>query len=374
MVRKKLDIDQSQSCYAAVTLLAFDFAYIEHFDHQKEILFLDWATNGFFALLDCSIAELQKNENGWRSLGHNEDILTINPHIQNLKNEIGSCAEYRIVTKKGEILWIRDYAQPVNDPNEPSKIKIFGAIKNLTDEKRILSELQSAQADFVYRASHELRTPLTTAILTADLLREGCNDEEASQYWEILGTELHRQKQLVDRLLTLGRLESGHIRYNYSIFDPTLTVNEAITSQQPQLLSKQIKTTLTITPDLAPIHADRDALLQIIINLLNNAIKFSPPESVIDLAVSNQEKDREGKNKTGVCIRISDKGIGIPPEDLPLLFSKFFRAKNAIEESIPGSGAGLYIVKSMLEELGGDIQVESKVNAGTTFKIWLPCD
>lgn len=366
-------LDHSISCYQAVSPLAFDFAYLERYHPQDGTLTLHWASQGFLDLIELTSAEIIKDKKGWRSLCHKEDATLVTPHIQNITNGKGSAAEFRVITKSGATIWLRDYAQSEKKVDHSTYVTILGAVKDLTDEKRNAFELQSGQADFIYRASHELRTPLTTAILTADLLKEGCDREEAAKYWEILDAELHRQKLLVDRLLTLGRIESGHIRYNYTSLESISIIKEAITSQKPLIDTKQIKIELEYPPDLFSIRADFDAVLQVIINLLNNAIKYSPSESTINLTLSNQDRDFSGMRRDGVCVEISDQGIGIPPEDLPLLFSKFFRASNAVQESIPGSGAGLYIVKSMLEEMGGNIQVVSKLNKGTTFKIWLPC-
>ncbi len=370
---KTREIDRSVSCYTAVSPMAFDFAYVEQYDQANDIFVLDWNSKGFLEYLEITGEELLNTPMDWRSMCHKEDTSVVNSHLASVKEGHGSTAEFRLITQSSKILWIRDYAQPAADSQEGPTRTILGAVKNLTEENRIRSEMQAAQADFIYRASHELRTPLTTAILTADLLKEGCDRDEAASYWEILDTELHRQKLLVDRLLTLGRIESGHIRYNFSLCDASAVVSEAINSQKPLMQSKQIEAHMVVPPDITAVYADRDALLQVIINILNNAIKYSPPESQIDIIMNNQDRTSAEKVKKGVSIRIADHGMGIPPEDLSLLFSKFFRAKNAVQESIPGSGAGLYIVKSMLEEMGGGIQVESELNKGTCFEIWLPC-
>ena len=117
-------------------------------------------------------------------------------------------------------------------------------------------------------------------------------------------------------------------------------------------------------PDLMPlIMGDQNALEQVFTNLLGNAIKFSGPGSKISIWTEIKEK--------GVSVWIKDQGVGIPAADIPHLFEGFFRAQNVIEKGIPGSGVGLYIVKSIVEELGGRVSVQSELNQGTIFEIWL---
>ena len=111
------------------------------------------------------------------------------------------------------------------------------------------------------------------------------------------------------------------------------------------------------------IMGDKGGLQQVFINLINNAVKFSPDGSVVDVIVTKNEKE--------VLISIADHGLGIPPESLPHLFERFYRAKNVTIAEIPGSGIGLFIVKSIIEELGGKIEVKSESNVGTTFTIYL---
>jgi PAS domain S-box-containing protein len=232
-------------------------------------------------------------------------------------------------------------------------------IRDVTEQVR-LNEMKS---DFINRASHELRTPLTAAMLMVELIQEGGTPQEMDECWKTLKGELHRQKELIDRLLMAGRLESGMLKIEGKIIDLLPVLREAMQSVQPIIAKRDI--TLKMTNDHTPykVWGDTSGLQQVFINLINNAAKFSPEGSKVDVKILQTE--------THVKIAIIDKGVGIPQDALPHLFKRFYRAKNVTVAEIPGSGIGLYIVNSIVTELGGEILVESIANKGTTFTVCL---
>ena len=226
------------------------------------------------------------------------------------------------------------------------------------------SRLEKMKSDFINRASHELRTPLTGAILMSELLDMDVSDEEYKTYWSHLKGELSRQRSLVERLLTVGRLETGSLKLKPEPLDIKPILQEAQNSVYSQALIRSIKIEAEI-PELMPlIIGDHGALEQVFTNLLNNAVKFSRDNSQVSLWADIKDK--------GISVWIKDQGMGIPAGDISHLFEGFFRAQNVIEKSIPGSGVGLYIVKSIIEELGGKVSVNSVLNEGAVFEVWLP--
>ena len=243
--------------------------------------------------------------------------------------------------------------------------EVLAIVRDVSERAR----LEMMKSDFINRASHELRTPLTTAILTADLIQEGGSEEEIASYWEILQTELERQRLLVERLLTVGRLESGNLKLNPGPLDLIPVIEEAINAVSPLALANDIVFEKDIASRLYLVNGDEGALQQVFINIFYNAIKFSDPGSKILIRMKQCIGD---KNTKGVSVWVQDHGIGIPAADLPHLFTRFYRASNVQELEIAGSGVGLFIVKSIIYELGGQVTIESKENKGTTIKIWLP--
>jgi PAS domain S-box-containing protein len=232
-------------------------------------------------------------------------------------------------------------------------------IRDISDQAR----LNQMKSDFINRASHELRTPLTTAILMCDLIQGGGEAAEVAEYWQILTSELNRQKSLIDRLLMAGRLESGKVSLDPEVMDIKPILDESVLAVKS--LAKKRNITIEVSAAPTPLMAwgDKSGLQQVFINLINNAVKFSPEGSLVKISAARQADN--------VDIAISDQGLGIPPEALPNLFEQFFRARNVTLAEIPGSGVGLYIVKSIIEELKGNIRVESVLNKGTTFIITL---
>ncbi len=232
-------------------------------------------------------------------------------------------------------------------------------IRDITDIVR----LNEMKTDFINRASHELRTPLTAAILMTDLIQQGGTKEEQQEYWGILKNELNRQKILIDRLLMAGRLESGMLKLENIPLDLIPVLEESIQAVKPIANKKKIALILNTPQKTINILGDNGALQQVFINLINNAAKFSPEGKSITINVSFAN--------SYVDVSIVDQGMGIGPEAIPHLFEKFYRAKNVTAAEIPGSGIGLYIVKSIIEELGGKIDVESELNHGTTLIVHL---
>ena len=232
-------------------------------------------------------------------------------------------------------------------------------IRDITEQAK-LNEMKS---DFINRASHELRTPLTSAILMTELIQEGGTTEELNEYWRTLKSELNRQKILIDRLLIAGRLESGMMKLEIGSMEIIPVLEESMMAVKAIAAKGKVSLNLTAEQRAIRVIGDKSGLQQVFINLINNAVKFSRQGGSVNILVS--------ENETEVLIEIVDSGVGIPQQAIPHLFERFYRAKNVTIAEIPGSGIGLYIVKSIVETLGGTIQVESVVDQGTTFIVSL---
>ena len=219
------------------------------------------------------------------------------------------------------------------------------------------------KSDFINRASHELRTPLTNAILMSNLIQEGGAPEELQEYWKVLSSELDRQKILIDRLLIAGRLESGAMKLEHVPIDLTSLLDDSILAIKAIANKKKIAIQLSLPQKPVSVTGDKSGLQQVFVNLINNAVKFSPEGSSVKVDVIETEEE--------IHVAISDCGMGIRPEDVPHLFERFFRGKNVTIAEIQGSGIGLYIVKSIVEELGGKIMVRSILKQGTVLTVVL---
>jgi PAS domain S-box-containing protein len=242
-------------------------------------------------------------------------------------------------------------------PISPEEALII--VRDITEQAR----LDQMKSDFINRASHELRTPLTSAILMAELIQLGGTQEEMAEYMSTLMNELTRQKDLIDQLLLAGRLESGRMKLTPVSLDLIPVLKESVQAVKALSNKRRISVKFEIEQESIHVLGDISGLSQVFTNLINNAVKFSPEGKTIELLAAIEEDE--------VRISIVDHGLGIPPEAIAHLFERFFRARNVTVAEIPGSGVGLYIVKSIVDELGGRIEVKSELNQGATFIVSL---
>jgi two-component system phosphate regulon sensor histidine kinase PhoR len=226
------------------------------------------------------------------------------------------------------------------------------------------ARLEQMKSDFINCATHNLRTPLTTIILMLRLLEGECTPEEHHKYWQVLREEVEREHQLIEDLLEVGQLESGRWQAPLHPVSPLPALNQAIQAIAPQATDKNIQVEVALPEQAIQVMGNPGALQQVFANLLSNAVKFTPSGGSIMIRVQLKESE--------IWFIIEDNGIGIAQEDMPNLFMRFFRGKNAIENEVPGSGIGLFTIKSIIEYFGGRIQARSEINVGTTFEFSLP--
>jgi len=196
-----------------------------------------------------------------------------------------------------------------------------------------------------------------------ELLQQGGTQEETDEYWSVLVNELNRQKELINQLLMAGRLESGNMHLDAVPIDLMPVLKESILAVKVIANKRNVSIELEAGLGSMSILGDAGGLSQVFINLINNALKFSPEGGQVEVKAEI--------DKAKAIVSITDHGLGIPTDAIPHLFERFYRAKNVTVAEVPGSGIGLYIVKSIVDELGGTISVVSEVNIGTTFTVKL---
>jgi PAS domain S-box-containing protein len=227
--------------------------------------------------------------------------------------------------------------------------------------------VQQAQTEFVSTVSHEFRTPLTSIKGFADtILRAGSKLTPASQrrYVGIIKDQADRLTRLVEDLLAVSRLEARKLQLTIRAID----IKEAIQRVIRNLFERSRDHTIvdTSVPGLPAVWADADRLEQILTNLIDNAIKYSPPGTTVTI---NARESRLAAKM--IEFSVTDQGAGIAPEHLPNIFNKFSRAENPLTRQTEGTGLGLYITRSLVLALGGQIAVTSN-SSGTTFTVILP--
>lgn len=240
-----------------------------------------------------------------------------------------------------------------------------GAVLVLQDVTHV-RQLEKLRSEFVANVSHELRTPLTSIKGFAETLLEGAAQDEAlrQKFLGIIIAEANRLHRLIDDLLTLSHVENRQIELKQGAADLRQVLAKITELLAPLAQAKGIALSLGLPPELPPLRIHEDYLGQILLNLLDNAIKYTPSGGRVMVTA--------GVNGQGVEVTVADTGIGIPAEALPRLFERFYRVDKARSRELGGTGLGLAIVKHLLERHGGRISVSSRPGEGTSFTFTLP--
>ncbi len=248
-------------------------------------------------------------------------------------------------------------AQVVEDARERLGLVVLRDISELR-------RLETVRREFVANVSHELRTPLTSIRAMVETLEAGAIEDKAitSDFLARIVGEVDRLNALVEDLLDLARLEAGRTTLNYATVDPAEVVRTGADRLRLQIERAQLTMDVSAEGALQPIRVDRARLEQVLINLVHNAIKFTPAGGAIHLQV------RQGDDNTTIEVR--DTGIGIAPIEQIRLFERFYKSDKARRSE--GTGLGLAIAKHIVQAHGGTISVESVVGEGATFRIVVP--
>ncbi|NVN41286.1 sensor histidine kinase, partial [Ameyamaea chiangmaiensis] len=237
--------------------------------------------------------------------------------------------------------------------------------------------LERTRADFVAYASHELRTPLAALTGFIETLRGPAADDPAAQqqFLGVMAAQAARMQRLIDRMLTLSRVQQLEHQRPRGIADAVIIMERAMA--EASALVHGTSMTLVMAPphDDLPIRADGDQMVQVLMNLIENAIKYAgaarPLDGRIDLSVARAPQDGRWPRDDGAILCVADNGPGIDARHLPRLTERFYRVENTATR-VSGSGLGLAIVKHILDRHAGRLIVESEPGHGTTFIVWLP--
>jgi two-component system phosphate regulon sensor histidine kinase PhoR len=241
--------------------------------------------------------------------------------------------------------------------------EIRGVVAVIGDVTKI-RQLESMRRDFVANVSHELKTPLTSIKGFVETILDGALDdrETTKKFLTIIYQEAERLNHLIHDLLDISKLESGQMDVKQKPIKIAPLVDDILASLENQLNEKNI--TLIKEFKSKTIPGDEDLIQEVIINLLDNAIKYTPNGGIVRVGTE--------QTKTGVSFYVADTGIGIPKESLPRLFERFYRVDKGRSREMGGTGLGLAIVKHIIERHGGKINVASEFGKGSRFSFVIP--
>jgi two-component system, OmpR family, phosphate regulon sensor histidine kinase PhoR len=259
---------------------------------------------------------------------------------------------------------LKVYASPLRDSAEQMMGHVL-VVHDITRER----ELDQMKSDFISTVSHELRTPLFSIRGFAKLMLDGKVKDETTrnEFLEIITQQSEQLMNIVNDLLDLSRLDVGRsIDLRIEAVDGAKVVEDALARLAALAAEKHITLDKDLQPSLPLVRADMRRLYQVLINLIGNAIKFTPEGGHVSVRVQVLESPR------AMQVTVSDTGIGIPADAIPRLFERFYQVDHSETRKSGGTGLGLYITKQIIEALDGTICIESVLGRGSQFSFRLP--
>lgn len=228
-------------------------------------------------------------------------------------------------------------------------------------------KLDRIKTEIVAALSHELRTPLTSILGYTEVLVEGeagAMTEEQQTYLKIIESSAHRLQRQVENLLTLSRLQEGHLAPQPRTIGLQRYVTAAVEAMRPQARARELTLLVRLPDSVPPVRADPELLRQVMAHLLENAVKFTPAGGMIRVTAVREEER--------AVVSVMNSGSYIPEDEQPYLFNMFYRTAAAEQDAVQGAGLGLAIARGLVERSGGHIWVRSREDEGTTFRFSLP--
>jgi len=229
------------------------------------------------------------------------------------------------------------------------------------------AQLNRLKTDLLAAVSHELKTPLASMRLLVETLLEDDRPDagKTREYLQLIAGENLRLTRLVENFLTFSRIERNRQRFEFAETQPAAVVESALAAMRERLQAPGCHLEVEVSPDLPAVLADQDALTTVLLNLLDNACKYTPAEKRIRVRAYRQN----GR----LAFDVEDNGIGIAPREQKRIFRRFYQVDRRLARETGGCGLGLSIVEFIVRAHGGEVAVESRPGAGSTFHVWLPC-
>lgn len=268
----------------------------------------------------------------------------------------------------GRCLHIEASVTECDRENEASAVLVF---HDITELRR----LENIRKDFVANVSHELRTPLTSIKGYIEALLDGAKDdpETSTKFLEIILKQSDRLNLILEDLLQLSRIESGKILFKREPLQIQRVIERTLAMIKPLADKKGHELISCLADDLPLVLGDEDRLMQVLSNLLDNAVKYTPEKGTITVTARPISDPAEpAAMATAVELSVTDTGLGIPDQDRPRIFERFYRVDKARSRELGGTGLGLAIVKHIVEGLGGRVWVEANAPTGSRFLVRLP--
>jgi PAS domain S-box-containing protein len=361
----------SEEKYRLISNVTSDYLFSTRLDKEGNVR-LDWVAGAFESMTGYTFEEYLAN-GGWLAHLHPDDLEIDNRALVTLKANQQTIHELRTYKKSGEIQWVRVYAHPIWDEEHNRLTAIVGAVQDITDRKKmeqeretLIHELENKNAElerFTYTVSHDLKSPLVTitgflGFLEKDALSGDWNRAKGSI--DRISRAAGKMQTLLNDLLELSRVgrvinQPQDVRFEEIVY-------EAIDHVRGRL--DEVDAIVEIQRGLPIVHGDRVRLVEVVQNLVENAVKYAKPEGKLRIEIGADGKDENGR----LLFHVRDNGVGIEPQYHERIFGLF----NKLDNQSEGTGIGLSLVKRIIEVHGGRIWVESEKGKGAAFHFTLP--
>jgi two-component system sensor histidine kinase VicK len=295
----------------------------------------------------------------------NNDLKSIlrTTNLEDIETEISSLVNDEMVERQ---IYLNDKYYKIVFALFKSKDHKIGGIISVIQDVTEQNKLENMRREFVANVSHELKTPLTSIKTYTETLLEGAMEDKevAANFLNVVHSESDRMSRIVSDLLQLSRLDYKEARWNKIEFELPEVVRDIVDKMKIEAGKKRQTIKFVQKEEIPQVKADKDGIVQVIINIISNAIKYTPDKGKINVEL--------GKAEDRVSIKVIDNGMGIPTKDLPRIFERFYRVDKARSREMGGTGLGLSIAKEIVESNDGSIMIDSKLGKGTTVEIVLP--
>jgi PAS domain S-box-containing protein len=329
-----------------------------------------------YIMLGYEDDEFPMSIDAWGKLMHPDDRKLVIPEIiESVDNGKPFSFEIRMATKSGDWIWVLAKGNTFN--LKSGKHWAIGTLVDITESKKteeqmLLARIAAEEAnrcknELLANMNHELRTPLNSIIGFSEVLIDGglgqVNDEQ-EKYLRLMNNEGHRLLSLINHVLDLSKIESDGITLNFSKFDPVLVAESVMQSTEMLAKKKNIRTSMSTDRNIGTITADVDKFREILYNLIENALKFTPEEGNIIVVMNMRDEEIE--------VSVQDTGIGIAEKDRERIFDAFVQVDGSNTRRYGGAGLGLVLVREYLKMHNGCIRVESELDKGSKFIFKIP--
>ncbi len=297
--------------------------------------------------------------------GQWQKIRALNIRQKGLQRHI----ETKMVRKNGALIDV-DVSLSILRNAEGEVIGSIGVVTDITERKRAEEELKEAmetKSQFISTVSHELRTPLASMKEAISIVLEevaGKINKDQKNFLNIAQRNIDRLARLIDEVLNFQKLSANKMRFKIRENNIGEVIKDACHTMTLYAKKRMVTLSIKLDDDLPKARFDSDGMMQVLTNLISNAIKFTPEKGQVSISAQHKGED--------LVIQVSDTGIGVPKENLPILFDPFYQVHQPGQQQARGTGLGLAIVGKIVTIHGGRIEVESEVGQGTTFTVFLP--